>query len=129
MMAERTSLERKSVGASEKITLPKRFEPRFWKDADHRHHKVRLIKRRCAALAQDTGADSAQKELLCQRAAFISVVLETMEVLLAEGREGFDLGAYTQATNTLTGLLKTLGLDRHVKNVTDLKTYLAEKNA
>src|SRR5437773_2372163 len=112
-MAETEKLERKTVAGREVVTLPRRFEPRFWEDADQRHHKVRLIKKRHVQLKQDTGADCVQRDWLCQRACFLSVVLETMEVVLAEGREGFDLGAYTQATNTLTGLLKTLGLERH----------------
>jgi len=108
------------------ITLGKRFKPRFWADADQRVAVVRLIKRRYEQLKRDTGVDSVQKDLLCQRAAFLSSILETQEVEAAEG-EGLDIGSYTQATNALSGLLLRLGLDKKVKNVTDLSTYLEER--
>lgn len=120
-------LERKRVQRNELVTLPKRFEPRFWEDADQRHHKVRTIRKRYLLLKEHCGADSAQKEMLCQRAAFISMVLETMEVLLAEGKDGFELGSYVQGTNALSGLLKSLGLERHVKQVGGLRAYLEER--
>ena len=125
-MAQTEKLERKTLQGRQPVTLPKRFEPRFWEDADQRHSIVRIIKRRYHALKQDVGADSLQKDLLVQRAAFISTILETQEVVAAEGG-GLDLGSYVQAANALSGLLIRLGLERHAKNVTDLKTYLDQK--
>jgi len=67
-----------------------------------------------------------QRDLLCQRAAFVSIIVEKFEVECAEG-EGLDLGVYTQAVNSLQGLLKTLGLEKQIKDVSDLKSYLEEK--
>ena len=54
------------------------------------------------------------------------MILETKEVLAAEGGE-LDLGSYVQGINCLVGLLRALGLEKRIKSVTDLKTYLDEK--
>lgn len=109
------------------MTIPARFEPRFWEDGDSRRSIVKLMRRRYKELKADAGGDrSAQRDLLVQRATFISIILETWEVRLAEG-ENIELGAYTQMTNALTGLLSKLGLERQVKDVTDLKTYLKRR--
>jgi hypothetical protein len=108
--------------------IPSKFTPRFWRDSDQNAASSRMIERRYQLLKEHTGADSYQRDLLCQRVAFISVILETIEVGAAEG-EGLDLGVYVQACNSLTGLLKTLGLDKQVKNVTDLKDYLKERQS
>jgi len=125
-MAQTEKLERKTLQGRQPVTLPKRFEPRFWEDADQRHSIVRIIKRRYHALKLDVGADSLQKDLLVQRAAFISTILETQEVVAAEGG-GLDLGSYVQAANALSGLLIRLGLEKRIKNVNDLRTYLDQK--
>jgi hypothetical protein len=91
--------------------VPKRFLPRFWENADQRQVAIREIKRRYALLRKDAGADSFQRDLLAQRAIFISVQLETMEVEASEGGD-FNSGHYTQMVNALTGLLKALGLEK-----------------
>ena len=87
---------------------------------------VKEIRRRYETLRADTGAESYQKELLCQRAIFIAVQLETMECMAAETGQ-FEAGVYSNMTNTLLGLLKALGLERHVVEAIDLKTYMAER--
>jgi len=123
---QQDNLQRKGLNGRRAVLIPKQFKPRFWEDSDRRCAVVKTIKRRYELLKQDTGADSLQKDLMCQRAAFISVVLETQEVNAAEGQD-VDLGSYIQASNGLIGLLKALGLNRHQKPVGDLKSYLEEK--
>jgi hypothetical protein len=124
------TLERKGLRGRQPVTLPKHFTPRFWDDSDGRCAVVKTILRRYQHIKADAGgSESYQRDLLCQRVAFISIILETQEVKAAEGNGEFDLGVYTQATNALTGLLKTLGLEKRIKNVSDLRTYLDQKNA
>jgi hypothetical protein len=90
---------------------------------------VRHIKRRYELLKDHCGGhESAQRDLLCQRLAFVSVILETKEVVAAEGGE-LDLGSYVQGVNGMVGLLRALGLERRMKNVTNLAAYLDEKRA
>lgn len=114
-------------GRKPTVTVPARFEPKFWEDADSRCAVVKGIRRRYRELREDAGGkESCQRDLLVQRAVFLSVILETQEVRAAEG-ESIDLGSYTQGVNALQGLLKTLGLEKQVKNVTDLQGYLERK--
>jgi hypothetical protein len=109
----------------QRVTLPERFVPQFWDEADGRCALVKEIRRRYESLKVDTGTESYQKELICQRAIFITVQLETMERIAAEtGR--FNAGIYTQMVNTLIGLLKSLGLERKAKKVT-LRSYVEGK--
>ncbi|QDS91882.1 hypothetical protein FF011L_06180 [Roseimaritima multifibrata] len=110
------------------IAVPATFVPRFWEMIDGRTGIAKEVRHRYQTLADDTGADSYQKELLCQRAVFMSVQLETMECTAAE-TGAFDHGVYTQMSNALLGLLRTLGLERVIKDTTDLQTYLAERQA
>lgn len=110
---------------AKRIAIPTTFQPRFWEEVDGRYAIAKEIRRRYETLRNDVGSDSYQKELLCQRAVFVGVQLETMECEATESGK-FDPGVYTQMTNTLLGLLKALGLDRHVKDVTSLKSYIEE---
>ncbi len=108
-------------------TLSTRFVPRFWDQADSRLAIIREIRHRMERLQQDCGADSYQKELLCQRTIFIVCKLETMETCAVETGQ-FDTGVYCQAVNTLIGLLRSLGLERKAKKVDDLQSYVASKS-
>lgn len=95
--------------APKEVSISKRFVPRFWAHLDNRGGIARTIHRRYLRLKQDTGADTEQLDLICRRAVFISVQLESQEVTAAlDGK--FDAGKYTQMVNALTGLLRALGL-------------------
>lgn len=118
---------KKEAKRRRRALIPCEFRPRFWADSDARLAVVRCIKRRYELLKDHAGGDeSFQRDLLCQRLAFISIILETQEVRAAEGGN-LDLGAYVQAVNALQGLLKTLGLERRVKQAGDLHAYVSQK--
>ncbi|MFW6154882.1 MAG: hypothetical protein ACOC95_06665 [Planctomycetota bacterium] len=104
-------------------TLPARFEPRFWEDADARLHIVRRIRDRYELLKADAGADSAQRDILVQRATFLQVWLETQERQAIEDGV-FDPGPWVQAVNALTGLFRLLGLERRNPAHADLRAYV-----
>jgi hypothetical protein len=108
--------------------IPAEFVPRFWDDLDRRLHPAKEIVRRVERLKRDSGADSYPRHLLCERAAFLSVLLESAEV--EAGRSGrLDVGAYIQGLNALTGLLKALGLGKAATDVGDLRSYLGGRPA
>ena len=117
-------MPRKRKPKSEVNGLPSRFVPQFWMKTDRRSLAVREVRRRYRELKDHTGADSSQKDMLCQRAVFIGVQLETMEIEAVEGKAPLDAGRYTQMVNALLGLLKALGLERQMKRVVDLKAYV-----
>jgi hypothetical protein len=104
-----------------------KFQPRFWQDSDSRISVVKIIRRRYELLKEHAGGnESYQRDILCQRAAFLSIILETQEVKAAEGNV-LDVGSYVQACNGLSGVLIRLGLEKRVKNATDLRAYLEGK--
>lgn len=104
------------------------FKPKFWDELDGRTGIAQNIRERYELLKADAGVESAQRDILCQRAVFMCVCLETMECeALATGK--FDAGVHTQMSNALLGLLKALGLDRHVKQAGGLSDYIRERQA
>jgi len=83
--------------------------PRFWSDVDNRLVCVKRIKRRLEKLRAGGGIDSYEKELLAQRACFLSLHIEELERDSVEGKP-IDKGSYVQAVNCLMGILRVLGL-------------------
>ena len=104
------------------IEIPKTFTPKFWESIDGRSLLVREVKQRFQELVDDTGADNTQKRMLCQRAVFIALQLETMECNAAQG-EPFDANTYTVMANALKGYLKDLGINSKSGQTFDLKAY------
>lgn len=113
---------------TKEVSLPEKFVPQFWDAVDGRFGVVKEIRRRYEVLKQDAAAESYQKDLLCQRAIFLGVQLETLEaVAVAEGK--FDAGIYTQMVNALSGLLSKLGLERQIPKAKNLKAYMKERDS
>ena len=111
-----------------KTAFPTEFEPRFWENGDRRIAVVRQILNRYENLKRDAGGEnSTQRDLLIQRACFLSCILESQEIEAAEGGH-FEIGSYTQGCNALLGLLRALGLEKQAKDVLDLDTYVNRKN-
>lgn len=109
---------------SEQVAIDTTFKPKFWDEADGRYGVVREIRKRYEALKQDTNANSFQKDLICQRATFIAIQLETMESNAIDSGQ-LEVGVYTQCVNALVGLLKSLGLEKQMKEaIVDLKSYV-----
>ncbi len=106
------------------IAISKKFVPRFWEGEDGRSVIVKEIRRRVDALIEETGADSLQKQILIQRAVFILLQIETMEIDAARNGVPPD-GVFVQLVNSLQGLLKLLGLEKQVSKTIDLKAYVA----
>ncbi|MCA1775209.1 MAG: hypothetical protein LC676_06260 [Loktanella sp.] len=64
---------------------------------------------------------------LVERALWLEHWLAVQEEALASGQyETFDAGKWTQACNALMGILKTLGIERRAKDVTDLQAYIRQ---
>jgi hypothetical protein len=107
-------------------TIPVRFQPRFWADADRRVALIRAIEGRVERLKLECGADSYAKQTLAERAIFLITCLETNELNALDGTKALDPGVHTQMLNSLCGILKVLGIDKQAKRV-GLKEYLDGK--
>jgi hypothetical protein len=63
---------------------------------------------------------------LVKRLLWLECVVESKEQQLADGIE-VDLGGYTQAVNSLLGLLRALGLERKTRPVRRLREHLQDR--
>jgi hypothetical protein len=94
------------------VKMPGQFTPSVFDELDTRRSIVREVLKRREELVKDCGGDiSAQRKTLVDRAAFLSLLLETKEV------EAFRTGVleatvYVQGVNALLGIFKALGLER-----------------
>ena len=73
--------------------LPVTYVPKLWTQADLRMASVRTIRSRYEEFVSDSNAVSVMKKSLCDRAAFLSVYIETLEVIAVETGE-LESGSY-----------------------------------
>lgn len=120
------SVTKKRKQGEKTVEVPKTFTPRLWEDADGRIAIVKKIRRLAARYKEDSGADTIMKETLCDRAAFLRVRIESYE---SEGAAGKAIPENVLAamTNTLMGVLKSVGLNKQASKSLDLETYLKSK--
>ena len=116
---------------SKQSEIPNKYSADWLEKLDGRTTLARAVNERYESLATDLGgidALSYQKRSLCKRAIWMEAIIEQQEAALARGQE-VDQGKLTQAVNTLSGLWKTLGLERHAKDVPSLSDYLSKREA
>lgn len=113
-------------------TLPAKYEKGFLDKIDGRIELARSLKASYAELTDDLGgADglSHVKRVLAEKFCWLSAILRGIELQIADGdkRESAELlGRWVQGLNSLTGLARTLGLERKTRRV-DLKSYVEGK--
>lgn len=110
-------------------TLPDRYSEEWVSQLDNRTRLAATVNERLQALSADLGdweSLSYQRRSLIKRVVWLEIVIEQQEAALSRGEE-VDQGRMTQATNTLIGLLKTLGLDRVPRDVPNIAEYLAAR--
>lgn len=108
--------------------LPGQFVPRFWHEIDGRLSIKKRIRKLYRQLKEESGADTLAKDILCQRAAFLIISMQTAEVNAIESGELDEAVAAKQAAN-LVNILTKLGLDNQAKpRGTSLKQYVTKGN-
>jgi len=110
-----------SRGKSEKLlaALPADYSADWLERFDKRTKVWRAASEREAALVSDAGGDenlSHAKRSLIRRAVFLELLAETQEMKFTAG-EPVDVGAYTQAFNSMLGAYRLLGLERRARPV------------
>ena len=106
---------------------PQKFAQGWISELDGRYAVAQVMWERYRAFTDDLGgADrlSYAQRSLVERALWLEYWLAQQEQSLAKGNE-FDVGRWTQAANSLQGILTKLGLNRVAHDVPDLAQYLA----
>jgi len=120
-----------SLNMTKLHAIPERFTPGYIDKLDGRTAIAVDMRARWTELTNDLGgADrlSYAQRSLVERALWIEHFIAIQEHALAAGGDA-DMGRMTQATNSLLGLYRTLGLERRVKDVTSLASYIADREA
>jgi hypothetical protein len=107
-------------------TIPSTYIPNFVERLDARTLLATVIPQRIASIESDLGGAeglSYARRSLVRRVVWLEAVVETFEQNLASDRVT-DLGAYTQAINSLLGLYRLLGLERKPRNVRSLAAVM-----
>lgn len=110
-------------------TPPARYTPGWLADLDKRTAVAQEMARRFDEVATDLGGADRLSYLarsLVSRYLWSEYWIQQQERAIAEGRE-VDMGRYTQAVNSATGLANKLGLDRVARDVPDLQTFLQKR--
>ena len=111
--------------------IPDKFAAGYIDRLDGRTAIAQDMRARWQAMTDDLGGEatlSYSQRSLVERALWLEHWLAVQERALADGDyQAFDAGRWTQACNALQGILKTLGIERRAKEVTDLQTYLRQK--
>jgi hypothetical protein len=120
-------------GKSEKLltALPADYSADWLERADKRTKVWRVATEREAALISDAGGAetlSHSKRSLIRRAVFLELLAETQEMRFTAG-EPLDIGAYTQAFNSMLGAYRLLGLDRRTKPAESLHALMYGESA
>lgn len=114
---------------TKQATPPNKFSTGWLSQLDGRTGIAQVMRERYNAFTDDLGgAESlsyAQRSLV-ERALWLEYWLAQQEQSLATGSE-FDVGKWTQAANSLQGILTKLGLERQSKDVPDLQSYIKRR--
>lgn len=112
--------------------IPERFTAGYLERLDGRTVVAQEMRARWQSMTDDLGGVdrlSYSQRSLVERALWIEHWIAAQERELAEGRiEAFDAGRWTQATNSLLGLYRTLGIQRRAKDITSLSDYIRTKS-
>jgi hypothetical protein len=109
--------------------IPHPYTPDWLQRLDGRTRLAQAVNQRYQDLTADLGGNenlSYQKRSLCKQVVWMEAIIEQQHAALSRGEET-DQGKLTQATNTLIGLLKTVGLERVARDAVSLNEYLARK--
>ncbi|MBS0375036.1 MAG: hypothetical protein JSR73_10685 [Proteobacteria bacterium] len=107
--------------------VPPRFKAGWLAGIDRRYAPARVASETLAELHSALGGDlTPQQRLLCERVVWAHARLQQMEQHFATTGQ-LDASQWSGLTNTLLGLLRTLGLRRVAKDVPSLRDYIAQQ--
>lgn len=123
---------RKEYTNTKQMRLPAKYREGFLKDFDQRTEVFRMLNDAYVEILADLGGIETLSHIraaLVERFVFLEFAMRNFEKRIAENpkKTGKLLGRWVQSINSLSGLAKTLGLERRVKKVASLQAYVNEK--
>lgn len=112
--------------------LPKSFQPGFLARLDNRLEVAQVLHAAFEEVTDDMGGmvnlSHAQK-ILAERFVFLEHFLRQLEVkIMMDPKEHKqEIGRWIQAINSLSGLAKTIGIERKIRKVKDIESYVKER--
>ncbi len=104
------------------------FQPEGLEQLDKRCLFARKLLKIYRQFRCESKCDSLPKDLLCRRAAFLAIQVESLECKALRGDKSFESGQLVNATNSLIGVLRLLGLeDRSRVKEGGLREYIRRK--
>jgi hypothetical protein len=110
-------------------TPPDKFAHGWLDKLDGRYATAQQMRERYQAFSDDLGGNASlsyMQRSLVERALWLEYWLSQQEQQLATGGE-FEVGKWTQAANSLQGILSKLGLQRIARDVPTLNEYLSKR--
>jgi hypothetical protein len=105
--------------------VPGSFDPNFIDRLSGRYALTAIVRDRREALTEHCGgAPSYVQQSLIKRVLWLELIVESFEQQFASGQP-LDVGALTQAGNTLKGYYKDLGIKPTARPVKRLHEHLA----
>lgn len=105
-----------------KAAIPTTWRTDWFARLDKRTLAFKAANERITALVADAGGEdnlSTVRRSLIERAAWLTCLAESAEQQLAQGQV-IDVGRHMHVISTLTGLYKTIGMERRAKNARTL---------
>jgi len=99
----------------------------FLDGIDCRYKATRLLKEKYEALVADLGGPdelSYQETVIARRVIHLEAVIEDFEQGRLDGEQRLEWSAYFSSVNTMTGLLKALGLKRRIRSAKTLQDHI-----
>jgi hypothetical protein len=110
--------------------LDEQYSATWLEDFDQRTRFARDLRARESQIFADLGGDISYLEhSLLRRGLFLEVHIRRAEARMAAGEtlKDDELGRVVQATNSLLGIWKALGLKRRARDVPSLHDYLRQR--
>ena len=115
-------------------TLPAKFEAGFLEKLDGRTEVCKMLRAAYEEIVTDLGGEAGLSHVqaaIVERFVFLEATLRAWERRIIEHPKESEviLSRWIQALYSLSGLAKTIGIERKAKPVTNLKAYIKEKSA
>jgi len=123
---------KRSYTNTKRMKLPDKYKANFLREFDKRSATFALLNTAYQEVMDDMGGQQVLSHVqicMAEKFVFLEFILRNIEQRIANNPNKSDelLGRWIQGLNSLSGLAKTVGLERRAKQVVSLKKYVEGK--